>query len=66
MREVRMSDAINRPELGVVLVDGKEKPPKPKAMEVLELLAARPGERISKRDLVDTIWGATVVTITAR
>jgi TolB-like protein/DNA-binding winged helix-turn-helix (wHTH) protein len=62
MKEIRLNDVIIRPELGVIVVCGKEQPLKPKAMGVLELLATSPGELFSKRDLVDTVWGAAVVT----
>jgi len=62
MKETRLSDVVIQPSLGVVLVDGKERPLKPKAMAVLELLAQNPGKLLSKRKLVDTVWGAAVVT----
>lgn len=62
MKETRINDVVIQPSLGVVLVDGKERPLKPKAMAVLELLARKPGKLLSKRKLVDTVWGVAVVS----
>jgi DNA-binding winged helix-turn-helix (wHTH) protein len=47
---------------GTVTRRGRELALRPKSYAVLEYLAQRPGTLVSRRELLDQVWGSTVVT----
>ena len=50
------------PDLGEIARDGRCKKLDPRAMRLLMFLAARPGQVVAVRELLDGVWGNAVVT----
>ncbi|MCB1036613.1 MAG: transcriptional regulator, partial [Acidobacteria bacterium] len=59
--EVRLGEWVVRPAEGLLLRDGEQVRLRPRSMEVLERLAARQGELVSKEELLREIWEGNAV-----
>ena len=53
----RLGDLLVRPRASTIERDGEERRVDRKAMAVLVLLAERSGEELSKREILDAVWG---------
>jgi len=62
LRSVTIAGARVEPELNRVTLGEKVERLEPKIMGVLLALAARPGEVVSKDELLKTVWNGTFVT----
>ena len=60
--DFRLGQWLVRPKLNTVLADGRAIRLEPKFMQVLVCLADRPGEVVSKEELIRTVWVDTFVT----
>ncbi len=58
----QVGDRIVSPQLNTISRNGTTNRVEPKAMQVLTCLAAKPGEVISKENLIETVWAETHVT----
>src|SRR5215467_11574277 len=61
MRGFWLEDRLVFPDLNLVTRNGMRAHLEPKAMEVLVQLARRPGEVLSKADLIQSVWGGVFV-----
>src|ERR1700733_2473213 len=61
LRKLRLLDRVVYPELNVVVRGEASIRLEPKAMEVLLVLAACPGELISREQLLRSVWGGVFV-----
>jgi Tol biopolymer transport system component/DNA-binding winged helix-turn-helix (wHTH) protein len=57
----RIGDWLVQPALNRVLGEGGEQQVEPRLMHVLVCLASRPGEVISRTDLLETVWNGAIV-----
>ena len=58
MHDFHADDWLVQPALCRLSKDGRTVQVRAKVMDVLEYLAARPGEVVSKETLLDEVWGA--------
>jgi TolB-like protein/DNA-binding winged helix-turn-helix (wHTH) protein len=58
----QVGDRVVSPRLNTISRNGTTNRVEPKAMQVLTCLAAKPGEVISKENLIDAVWADTHVT----
>src|SRR5215468_3699461 len=61
-RTLRVAGALVEPLLNRVTRNGKVERLEPKIMDVLLALASRPGEVVSKDELLSAVWNGTYVT----
>lgn len=61
-RRFRIGDWVALPRLNRIARDGKQAQLELKAMDVLLCLASRPGELVTKRELVDAVWQTEFVS----
>jgi adenylate cyclase len=60
--DFRLGQWMVCPKLNTVQADGRSVRLEPKFMQVLVCLAARPGEVVSKEELIGSVWKDTFVT----
>jgi TolB-like protein/DNA-binding winged helix-turn-helix (wHTH) protein len=60
--DFRLGEWLVRPRLGSVQSNGRVERIEPKCMQVLVCLASRPGEVVSKEELMRAVWTDTFVT----
>jgi Tol biopolymer transport system component/DNA-binding winged helix-turn-helix (wHTH) protein len=53
-------DALVQPSLNRIVVQGRVVQVEPKVMQVLALMAARPGSVVARETFLDTVWAGTV------
>lgn len=58
--DFRLGSALIQPTLNRVSVDERTVQLEPKVMQVLTVLAARPGAVVPRQDFLDTVWADTV------
>jgi TolB-like protein/DNA-binding winged helix-turn-helix (wHTH) protein/Tfp pilus assembly protein PilF len=58
----RVGDWLVEPSLNQVSRDGVAQKIEPRKMELLRVLARRPGELVTTEELLDTVWRGSVVT----
>jgi DNA-binding winged helix-turn-helix (wHTH) protein/tetratricopeptide (TPR) repeat protein len=62
MREIRFpGDIVLRPETAQLLIEGRPAQLGGRAFEVLSALAEKPGQLVTKRELMDRVWPDVVV-----
>ena len=60
--DFRIAEWLVQPRLGAVQSEGRTERIEPKCMQVLVHLANRPGEVVSKEELIRVVWADTFVT----
>ncbi len=58
----RIGEWLVEPAAGSISRDGERTRLEPKVLEVLSYFAARPGEVVTKRDLIDAVWQVEVIS----